>query len=62
MVETATPKGTKQSHRGNEEKRNLGQGVGRTPSRSDERRNPHIRVGRTVIGLRCSEYTNWIRA
>lgn len=36
----------KQSNRGNEEKRNVGQGVGRTLSRSDERRNPH-NSGRT---------------
>ena len=41
VVEMATPKGTQQSNRGNEEKLAVGLGEGRTPSRSDERRNPH---------------------
>jgi hypothetical protein len=50
--EMVCPKTSSQSTGRNEEKRWLGQGIGRNPCRRDETRNPCHRVRRSVIASR----------
>jgi hypothetical protein len=54
--EVVCPKTSQQSKGRNEEKRWLGQGIGRNPCRQDEMRNPCHRVRRSVIATRQSEH------
>ena len=59
MVEVATPNGTNNLTEGTNKNELRVQREVEPLGRLDEKRNSPVRVGQTVIGLRCSEYTNW---